>query len=146
VSFNPLTGLGCRNDDDCQAGYRLVGPGYVDALAPVTAPPYPELGPRPPADAADVLLLEWDRRAGVNEAHRALLSSKRASAANSVYPCPNCNPDQFIRWQAGAWPYPRRGGDTPVANEAPDPPTDDELGLFADLAVPYSRGIPDEDF
>ena len=145
MSFNHLNGLGCRNDDDCHGGYRLVTEGYVDAIAPRTSPPYPELGARPPSDAAEALRDEWDRRNTVNTAHGLLEASKRDAAAASVYPCPNCNPDQFIRWQGGAWPYPRRGGDNPVANEPPPAPTDDELGLFADLAVPYSAHAS-EDF
>lgn len=142
MTFNARNGLGCHNDADCEGGYRLVTQFYVDQVAPVTDPPYPHLGPKPPEPVAVELVLEWERRSASNARHAVLLSSRRASAAASSYPCPNCNPDQFLRWQRGEWPYPPRDGNRTVANE---PPSDD-AGLFADLATPYGGPHAGEDF
>lgn len=131
MAYNHRNGLGCALDDLCECGFRLVTDAYVDAVAPETPIPFPNLGPGPeePGPAQD----EWLAKAEANIRHAASVASRRSAAANSVYPCPNCNPEQFLRWQAGAWPYPARDGSKPVANE---PPSDDE-GLFSELALPY---------
>lgn len=136
MSFNPVTRMGCPHDDNCQGGYRQVSAVYVDLIAPVTPAPFPTLGVLPD-NADETIAAEWNARARANEHHRSHLSSARAAAAASSFPCPACNPEQFVRWQQGDFPYPsNRRDEHPVGNE---PPTDDD-GLFATIAA--GRSIP----
>lgn len=146
MTYDPRRQMGCQDDDSCEGGYRRVTDRYVDEVAPLRPDPHPDLGPRPGEDAEAARAL-WDERDRANRQHRIRQSSARAAAANTVFPCPKCNPEQFIRWEQGDWPYPARtrSGSTPVPNSDPGaPPVPDDDDLFASLAVPYGRG--DEDF
>lgn len=105
--------------DDCVDGYRVVPIEYVDLLQPDEGPPI-----RDPQSERDVR---------INELVAQSVASRRASLANTRYPCPIHRPQLFIDWREGRWPggQPKRPM-TPVHS----PLADDEQ-LHIDL--PYRR-------
>lgn len=71
----------------CEHGWVRVSDGYVDKHAPM-----PQLAdPVNDAEQAmnDAIMREW--------------RIHRAGVANSSYPCWECRPRQFARWQQGHW-------------------------------------------
>lgn len=68
----------------CDKGWVTVLPAYAVHL-------YPD----PPMDRLALL------DTATAEAVHAELALKRAAAANSVYPCRNCNRPMFFRWAGG---------------------------------------------
>lgn len=143
MTFNRISGMGCHDDDACDGGFRQVSEHYVDVVAPEREVPYPGLGDEPsPSDPGHP---DWAHRSELNERHLRHQRAARAAARRSVFPCPNCNPEQFVRWQGNDWPSPR--GEAAVAGlrrpsntepDAPPPPDDDDL--FSSIA-----GDPERD-
>lgn len=70
---------GCQR---CDAGWVEVTQSYVDRIAPI---PELQLGADP----------------DVHEAIVAEVMTRRASLANTVYPCRDCQPAAFYRWAGG---------------------------------------------
>lgn len=142
--FDPARQLGCPDDDDCHGGYRQVTAAYVERHAPMRPVPFPRVALNTPPEGLDGLaLVEWNHQLAVNRHHVMIEKSQRTSTSNSVYPCHVCNPDQFLRWTDGDWPYPKRpartergsgGGDRPPPYTDADAPLDDE-GLFDPAVV-----------
>jgi len=108
--YDRARNLGCHDNDDCHGGYRQVGAAYVDELCPRMAPPIDE-----PLTADEERL---------NDDLMRHNRQRRAALANTVYPCPACNPDQYLRWIDGDWPRMRPVStkpdtDTPARIEPP---------------------------
>lgn len=74
--------------DRCEHGWVQVTPAYVERKAPWPAPAAAELMSEP----------------GMQEAYDELVATvarKRASLAESYYPCRDCLPAAFYRWAQG---------------------------------------------
>lgn len=77
-----------RGCERCDGGWVTVKAGYVERLAPWPAPLPADLAADPEMVAAHELLVEEVR-------------VRRASLANTVYPCRECQPAAFFRWVGG---------------------------------------------
>ncbi len=81
--FDPRpTGTRCR---------RCLGSGFLTVLPDYADTQYPE--------TLDLTTLSDAERAVVDFQRHML----RSAAANSVYPCRECRPEQFFRWLGGHW-------------------------------------------
>lgn len=89
-----IAGYTCDPErDECTGGLRKVDRLYVERHQPNYPPPFPN--PLTPEEHE------------ANAAHVASIAARRESLANTVYPCPVHDPELFLKWRAGEWPYPK---------------------------------------
>lgn len=78
--------------NDCSgSGFLYVAEGYADSVLAKFTPPYPQ-----PDNA---------HQQAINRAAEREYDERRSALLNSVYPCPECSPVQFLAWREGRWPY-----------------------------------------
>lgn len=90
------TCAGCDAD-----GFRRVGPGYVLAIAPGDLDAEHANLTRMAAQVGSglVTLAEFEAAS----AAYTRLAYKQDAAADSVFPCPTCKPEQYRRWRNGCF-------------------------------------------
>lgn len=92
--------------NDCGgSGFLYVAEGYADTLLAKFTPPYPA-----PDNA---------HQQAINRAAEREYDERRAALLNSVYPCPECAPSQFLAWREGRWPYRPDDPNRPTTRPAP---------------------------
>ena len=105
--------------DSC--GYVPVGREYVNLHAPLRPPPFPHP--------------ETAQERAVNQAVADADNARRASVEATVYPCPECNVDQYDAWVAGEWPVKKA--------KRRDPPVPEPTRVTDGLPYKDARDIPE---
>ena len=118
MTTDAIAGWTCDPErDECVNGLRRVDRMYVERHQPNYPPPFPH--PLTPAEEE------------ANAKHVAAIANRRATLANSLYPCPVHDPDRFLLWRAGDWPYPK-GSRKPKPMVPIGKPADHVQDEFAD--------------